>query len=917
MNRIYIFTQNKSLLTKISQAVFFVVIILLPSLSSCHKEEIEETNYVPTKVVTSAITAITDVSATFNADFTAPQPRQIVRGLCWSTTQSPTILNNHFAETGSLGVVSYNVINLIASTTYYVRAYTNVSTSETIYGNEVKFTTKAATLSLPTITSSIPIVSSSVVTCGGTITSDGGVTVTSRGVCYSTTANPTISNSISTNGNGIGTFTCSLTSLPASTTYYVRAYATNSMGTAYGNQVSFTTLGATPTISTVSTNSLSTITQTTAVGGGNVTSDGGATVTAKGVCWSTTTNPTITNFTTNEGTFIGAFTSTLTGLLPSTTYYVRAYAINSVGTAYGNIVSFTTSSITATLPLISTASITSKSTTGGVGGGTISSDGGATVTSRGVCYSTVSNPTILNSKTSDGSGIGSFTSSMTGLSASITYYVRAYATNSVGTAYGSQVSFTTDASAVVLAPTITTAVISSVSPTTCIGGGTISSDGGATVTARGVCYNTLSNPTTINNFTSDGTGVGSFNSSIIGLTASTTYYVRAYATNSAGTAYGSQVSFTTTSLISLPIVTTNTISSISQTAAFGGGTATSIGAPITYSGICWSTTSTPTTSNSTSMNSVNSLSFTNNLTALLPNTTYYVRAFATNILGTTYGNQVSFTTAPSTIIVLVPTISTTNVTAVSSTTSLSSTNYFSGGYVSNDGGGSITSRGVCYSTLSSPTTNNNITSDGIGIGSFVSALTGLLSTTTYYARAYAYNSAGVGYGNEVSFTTGVTSPTPGVLTVSTTTSNPGLSTYGTLNVLAIWIEDSNGALVNTMLYNTTNGSSSALDLSTWYAKIGTWANRSAKLTVDGITGATNTSYGVKTATWGSKASVAAVADGVYSIKMEIASDAAPLNSAGHKLVTYTFTKGATSSNGTLVGSAQSCFTGTSVKWTPQ
>jgi hypothetical protein len=164
----------------------------------------------------------------------------------------------------------------------------------------------------------------------------------------------------------------------------------------------------------------------------------------------------------------------------------------------------------------------------------------------------------------------------------------------------------------------------------------------------------------------------------------------------------------------------------------------------------------------------------------------------------------------------------------------------------------------------------------------------------------------------------VTTGTGGVLTVTTTTSDPGSTKYGSEHVLAIWIEDGTGALVNTMLFNTSNGNSTASDMSSWFSKIGSWSNRTLKTTLDldASSGATNTSYGVKTAKWGSKASVSAVADGTYTVNLEIVSNNVALNSAGHKLVSYTFTKGATSSTGTLVGSAQSCFTGTTVQWTP-
>lgn len=177
---------------------------------------------------------------------------------------------------------------------------------------------------------------------GGTVLEDGGSQITKRGVCWSVNANPSLNNNFTSNGQGTGTYLSSLTSLSPNRTYFVRAYATNSFGTVYGDEVTFLTSTAIPSISTTSIN---TITQTTAGSGGNITSDGGATVTQRGVCWSTTSNPTIANSRTINGSGIGSFTSILTPLTPSTNYYVRAYATNSAGTAYGANLNFTTQNL--------------------------------------------------------------------------------------------------------------------------------------------------------------------------------------------------------------------------------------------------------------------------------------------------------------------------------------------------------------------------------------------------------------------------------------------------------------------------------------------------------------------------------------------------------------------------------------------
>jgi hypothetical protein len=120
----------------------------------------------------------------------------------------------------------------------------------------------------------------------------------------------------------------------------VRAYAVNSAGTAYGNEVTFTTPPTTPTLTTTA---ISNITNTTASSGGNISSDGGSAITARGICWSTSSGPTTSNSRTVNGTGLGAFSSNLNFLASGVTYYVRAYATNAIGTSYGNEISFTTS----------------------------------------------------------------------------------------------------------------------------------------------------------------------------------------------------------------------------------------------------------------------------------------------------------------------------------------------------------------------------------------------------------------------------------------------------------------------------------------------------------------------------------------------------------------------------------------------
>jgi hypothetical protein len=206
---------------------------------------------------------------------------------------------------------------------------------------------------------------------------------------------------------------------------------------------------------------------------------------------------------------------------------------------------FNSSKVFASVSTLTTTTlITSITSTTAIGGGNISSNGGETVTVSGIVWDTSINPTTaLATKTTDGWAIGGpWTSSMTGLTFGTLYHVRAYATNNAGTSYGADVIFMT-----LNVSTLTTSTVGNITTSTATGGGIISSNGGATVTVSGIAWDTSVNPTTaLATKTTDGWAIGGpWSSNITGLTANTFYHVRAYATNSVGTSYGSDVTFTT------------------------------------------------------------------------------------------------------------------------------------------------------------------------------------------------------------------------------------------------------------------------------------------------------------------------------------------------------------------------------------
>jgi len=261
----------------------------------------------------------------------------------------------------------------------------------------------------------------------------------------------------------------------------------------------------------------------------------------KGVCYNTATDPTISDSKTvysDENNVKATYNVTLTDLDYATTYYARAYATSNAGTIYGEEVSFTTLPV---VPTLTTATITNITGNSASGGGNVTISGGADVTARGICFSTNQIPTIADTYTSDGDGLGEFVSTLAELKGNTTYYVRAYATNSAGTGYGPEVSFTT----LIDLPTVTTAAVTEITKTSAVSGGNVTDDGGDDITARGIVWSTSADPTILNNIIDGGTGVGEFVSDLTGLTLNTTYHVRAFATNSAGTAYGEDIQFNT------------------------------------------------------------------------------------------------------------------------------------------------------------------------------------------------------------------------------------------------------------------------------------------------------------------------------------------------------------------------------------
>lgn len=587
------------------------------------------------------------------------------RGICYSTSSSPTILDSKvIASSTGTGSIAATISGLPFLTTYYIRAYAITSFGTVFYGTQVSGATTAPVVTLTTTAVTVGGVTS--LNSGGSITDDGGYAVTSRGVCWGTSTNPTKgSANFTVNGDGIGSFTSNITGLDGGKLYYVRAYAITAYGTYYGAQQSNTTTAPGTSITTGAYSNVNAISvKGTATA---FTNDGTYPITEVGFCWGTSITPTrVSGSYVANGTTVATFTDLSSGdiLSPNITYYIRAYAYSSSVNyvAYGAYVGpFTTPTAVPSFTTNVASGVTPTSITSG---GTITQTNGVPIVQKGICWSkTISSPTILDSSfTTEGSGSANFTSTTTGiLTYGSSYFIRAYITNTYGGSTYTYYSNTINPSTTTPTIAITTTVPSAIRALSVTSGVTVTNDGGAyPINSRGLCWGATSNPVKGTNNFAQPAGIGSFtgssDSSGYNLTPATSYYIRAYAVNDVTgyIAYGGTGEYFTTAT-GISTLTTTSATSTGKTTGTGIGTITdSAGYAVTVSGICWNTAGNPTTSSSKTTNGysggiVTSASpqscGTGLMTGLTATTLYYVKAYVTTAAGvTTYGGQLSFTT---------------------------------------------------------------------------------------------------------------------------------------------------------------------------------------------------------------------------------------------------------------------------------
>jgi len=645
----------------------------------------------------------------------------------------------------------YNVTadDLEPATAYFVRFRVTGKVNSITNNDVYEFSTLEN--SIPQVqTNSVYDISDKGATVSASLLDTGGDKVTEYGICWSTNETPTTQNehksvkSITNNEYNIP-----ITNLQANTTYYVCAYAINSKGIGYGNILSFITCD----MPVVLTDEITDIDLTSATVGGTIQSDGRSAITERGICYGLQPMPTIeTAIKIETQTNDTTYRIPLVNLQDETVYYVRAYAVNGIGLAYGNVRQFRT--VAPELPTVVTNAVGDIAVTTATAGGMITSDGGGGISERGVCYSTQENPTILGTHTSDGFGSGSFSSQLTGLQPATQYYVRAYATNKKGVAYGEQVSFTTNDYTL---PVVGAVTVENTKHTTADVSANVSAAADAPVTQCGFVYATHTDPQ-LSDLHVEQTAVNEhITAQLQGLTVNTLYYVCAYAINIKGVQYGPAATFTTKAY-SKPTVTTGAASNIVYTGfTIGGEVQSDGGQTVTARGICYSESNTePTLENQVVPKGAGSGSYSVSITGLQAGTVYYARAYATNSVGTAYGEIIQVTT----LVYGVPTVTTTAASDIDFTSATA------GGTVTADGGMEVTERGVCWNQTGNPTLRDDHTVVGQGLGSFTTSLTGLNEGKTYYVRAYATNSVGTTYGNQISFTTSESGALSGAFSIN-------------------------------------------------------------------------------------------------------------------------------------------------------
>ncbi len=811
-----------------SATTYYFCAIVSNSVGTSFGTVLSFTTAAAPAVTTNAATLVTNNSATLNG---SANPNLLTAtGWFRYATTNPVTCNDTFGTRApaaggtALGAggaaVAYlqAVTGLVSGTTYFYCAIASNSAG-TGFGTVQSFTTAGPPI---VTTAAATLVVSTTATLNGSATPNQ---LTATGWFRYATTNPVTCNDTfgtrapAAGGTALGAGTTpvaysqAVTGLTAGATYFYCAIASNSAGTSFGTVQTFTTL-APPTVTSSAATAV-TSTDATLNGSANPRLDA-----ATGWFRYSLTNPVTCNDTfgtrtpATGGTSLGAgntavpYSEPITGLVPGGTYYFCAIASNSVGTAFGAVLSFTTTAAPITVTVAATTVGASSATLNGSANPKLDAATGwfrYATTDPGVCNDTFGTRAPTTGGTNLGAGNTSvaYSQTLTGLASATTYFFCAIASNSSGTSFGAVLSFTTTA-----APTVITTAATAVTGT----GATLNGSANPNLavstgwyrysaTDPGTCNDTFGTRAPAAGGTSLGGGGSAvpYTQAITGLTAGVTYYFCAIASNAAGTGLGTVLSFTTPAA---PTVITSAATTVTDTGAILNGSAN----PNLSASTGWYrySTTNPMTCNDTfgtrapssggaNLGAGSSIvDYTQPVVGLLPGTTYYFCAIASNALGTAFGSVLTFTTQSPPVVTTVAATSVTSTDATLNGTAnpklVSATGYFR--Y-------DTTNPGACNDTFGTrtPTTGGTALGAGNTAQPYSEALTGLTAGTTYYFCAIAENAVGKGFGAVLSFST-LAPPT-----VTTVAAMGVLSSAAVLNGTA---NPNQSATIGWFRYDTVN-----------------------------------------------------------------------------------------------------------------
>jgi hypothetical protein len=728
------------------------IICLLGTLfafSSCTKLEdpiLGLTNRVEISTY-NPVTKVTDASASAGGNITKDGGEAIIeRGVVWSTSSNPTTSLKERRKSGTgTGSFTVDIDTLLPFTDYYLRAYA-INYYGTVYGQQVPFKTiKGA----PRFSASSLVSKDAYnIKVSAFISLDGGEPVISRGFCISQSANPSLLNSkVITYGTpGTLNYEYTISNLQPKTNYFIRPYATNSLGTAYGKQVEVTTeVGAVKIDPVVVLNVGASGARLTA----NVTSAEGGTVSRRGFVISKNPEPFLYNAMVLEGgKGTGPYSYDVSGLELGTTYYVKAFGINesslNSGVTHTNQVSFTTLGKPAVINVgANSVSYYSFNVVARVTG-----DGGSQLSEQGFYLSLNPDPRINTRIVRLGGGVGEFQTTYAGLEAGQVYYFTAYATNAYGTTVAANpvrvVTMANTAPVINNMPSVGT-----INNRTLPISGQVDSDGGLSIVERGFYYsrsNSSPNSSDSKVFETGNFGQGGFSNTLSNLVfGNITYFVRSYARNALGTTVGPVSTFRTPAIVAPTVRNTNATAIASRSVNLNGVIDSDGYGTISSTGFYLANNS--SMSGPSIINGSGNPNISGSLTGLLPNTTYWYQTFANNEMG-----RSSLPTANSFTTLCEPGLA--SYVSYSRTSTSITVTY----NVSDLGGAPTVTRGIC---VSSSNTNPQLNGSGVvsssgtqnATGSFGSTISSLTANRTYYVQAYVTNCFGTSYSGVRTFTT--------------------------------------------------------------------------------------------------------------------------------------------------------------------